>query len=846
MAGIWLVGHASAIWPFLLVGTMLALSWSALREIHPRQVRAAFHALDLRWMAGAAVLTAINVAVMGLYDVVAFRHTRTSALQRWRFGAVAFAWSNFLTLGPVAGPTIRLWLYRDGVDRRSDLHGGIASVAFAFTSGLAGWVAATALVSLAGGTALHLVLLSLPLVFCMVWLGRIAVGRLPIFSSIDVGVGAAWPLALVGWLDWLLASGVFVACLRASGVPGAADALVRTFFNGQAIGLASLVPGGLGSSDAYWIASLATSHSALVAALLAYRAVYYVIPWAMASLLLLADATRHAARRLEVARRIMGGLVGGAGALMILSAASPALRTRLAMLEQTVPLPLVEVGHLAAALAGVVLLVLARGLSQGYRAAFRATVMILTLGSVAALLKGLDWEEAVILGLIALAARSQAALFDRPSRGDWLEAPDLVLAFGAVAMLLAFGTFSHRINPATLDHWAAVGYHLESARFMRTAASVVLAVAAAAGYLLMRVPIRFSRTDPGTIDRALSRHAEIGSGTSAMIVATGDKCVFESPHGLCLYRTIGPYLLVFADPSGQPADRGALLDDVFAFARTIDRRPAFYQISAEWIPLLHDRGYHFFKLGEEALIPLSRVTLEGHAGKMYRQVLRRAERDRLTFRVLQPADIRPRLREFATISRAWLEEKQLAERQFSLGFFDETYLLRFPCAVVEDAATGHLVAFANLLEGPRREELSVDLMRHGTDPRQVMDFLILSVLLDGQRAGYRTFNLGMAPLATVGAHRGAHVRERLAHLFFQRGEHWYNFQGLRFFKEKFDPDWVPRYLAYQNPWEWPAAIAHASALIAGGWTRILLPPRDLEAEAGPAVELPPPAPAAGL
>jgi phosphatidylglycerol lysyltransferase len=181
----------------------------------------------------------------------------------------------------------------------------------------------------------------------------------------------------------------------------------------------------------------------------------------------------------------------------------------------------------------------------------------------------------------------------------------------------------------------------------------------------------------------------------------------------------------------------------------------------------------------------------------------------------------------ADVSTEWLRAKKLVERQFSMGFFDSVYLGRFPCAVVESGGPGgRLLAFANLLEGPRREELSVDLMRQRTDGPQVMDFLIVSLLLEARREGYRAFNLGMAPLASVGTQRGAHVRERIARLLFQRGEQWYNFQGLRFYKDKYDPEWMPRYLAYQNAWEWPVVIAHASALIAGGWARILLPPRD--------------------
>ena len=120
------------------------------------------------------------------------------------------------------------------------------------------------------------------------------------------------------------------------------------------------------------------------------------------------------------------------------------------------------------------------------------------------------------------------------------------------------------------------------------------------------------------------------------MVAVGDKAVFvDDERGFCLYRTIGPYLVVFSDPVVRSiAERSAFLDALFAFAGELDRRPAFYQMSLDWIPVLHDRGYDFFKLGEEAHVPLAKVTLEGHAGKMYRQILRRAERDGLRFRIL--------------------------------------------------------------------------------------------------------------------------------------------------------------------------------------------------------------------
>ena len=51
---------------------------------------------------------------------------------------------------------------------------------------------------------------------------------------------------------------------------------------------------------------------------------------------------------------------------------------------------------------------------------------------------------------------------------------------------------------------------------------------------------------------------------------------------------------------------------------------------------------------------------------------------------------------------------------------------------------------------------------------------------------------------------------------FTHGEHFYNFQGLRAFKEKFDPIWEPRYLASPGGSAPLFVLGDIAALIAGG------------------------------
>lgn len=47
------------------------------------------------------------------------------------------------------------------------------------------------------------------------------------------------------------------------------------------------------------------------------------------------------------------------------------------------------------------------------------------------------------------------------------------------------------------------------------------------------------------------------------------------------------------------------------------------------------------------------------------------------------------------------------------------------------------------------------------------------------------------------------------------GDHFYNFQGLRACKEKFDPLWYPKYLATASGLSLPRTLADIGALISG-------------------------------
>jgi phosphatidylglycerol lysyltransferase len=80
----------------------------------------------------------------------------------------------------------------------------------------------------------------------------------------------------------------------------------------------------------------------------------------------------------------------------------------------------------------------------------------------------------------------------------------------------------------------------------------------------------------------------------------------------------------------------------------------------------------------------------------------------------------------------------------------------------------------------------------------------------------------MAPLAGVERSPVETLWNRLGSLLYEHGEFVYKFQGLRSFKNKFDPVWEAHYLAYPGGMRLPRILADVAALIAGGYRRIFL------------------------
>ncbi|MEZ4333389.1 MAG: bifunctional lysylphosphatidylglycerol flippase/synthetase MprF [Myxococcota bacterium] len=646
------------------------------------------------------------------------------------------------------------------------------------------------------------------------------------------GLGLTAAQIAVASVDWLFAASVFIALLPpAKGLEP--QTVLSAFLLAQVLGVASQVPGGVGVFESLMVVLLGPwlPASAVLGTAVAYRLVYYLLPLLLGIALFASFELGRRRRLLDPLRRLLGQwapdviphvfTVGifAAGVVLLLSGSTPAASGRIEWLAGFLPLAVLETSHLLASVVGVALLFLARALERRVDAAWAATLALLAIGAVLSLLKGLDWEEAALLTLLALLLLPCRRHFHRRS-------PILSEAFTPgwiVSFLLVFvGTvfvvgLSYRHVEYRSELWWQFAFDAHAPRTLRAllASAVGAALFGLARLLRPARPPRAPAT-PAELERAVPLVLR-ADRAGAHLALLGDKRLLfaEGDAGFLMYGIAGRCWVAMGDPIGPAEARREL---AWRFHELVDAHggmTAFYEVEPENLPLYLDLGLTLHKLGEDARVPLEDFSLEGSHRRELRSVRRRMEREGACFELVPREGVPSVIDEVARVSDAWLAKKKTREKRFSLGRFEPDYLARTPLAVVR--REGRMVAFANVWAPETRNELSIDLMRYDAEaPSGVMDFLFAELMLWGREQGYAWFGLGMAPLAGLEHHRLAPAWNRLGALLFRHGENFYNFRGLRAYKAKFDPVWEPRYLASPGRFSLPIVLTQTATLISGG------------------------------
>ncbi|QHW29571.1 bifunctional lysylphosphatidylglycerol flippase/synthetase MprF [Paenibacillus rhizovicinus] len=802
----------------------------------------------------------IAVAAVSVYDFVLRRHFRIpiSLWDTFRYAWIANTSNSVIGFSGIAGAAFRTFFYRK---RKVPMQTITASIAFLSTITITG----LSLLSWAGifdilpmqmvirvhpwtifavwGTALYLpayVVLQRT-AFYAKWLNR----NLPRMNGATITASISASLlewACAGICFWLIGT-----CL----LPGLSPADALGIYTVSAItGLLTMAPGGIGGFDLtalLGLQQLGYPADKTAAVLVLFRLLYYLFPWMIGLIVAATDVAMYRDKTIdpddenfesglnswqriwhfpnqfklvgELGVWSLGKLVFASGFVLLLSAALPGLLYRLHLTDELLSAPLMRLSHHLSVIIGLLLIVLSWGISHRVKRAYQLTLVLLCAGALFTFSKAFDIEEALFLLIVALLlwiSRDRfyriSASFSRKRAALW---GVLTLVFGYVYDLIASGIHPALPHPATSE--AKLTWLINpKLNGLVAITGIVFAWLLLSLILLLRPSRLVNKGASGEEQEKLRLFLEHEQGNLLThVLFAGDKNFFWA----CNERVLIPYsiirnkLVVLGDPIGPKERISEAIQECQRFADLYDLSVVFYQVSPSYLPIYHENGYRFFKLGEEALVPLGAFTLSGKRMTNLRTVKNRFDREGFYFEVSMPPHDNQLLEKLRPISQKWLSGKK--EKSFSLGWFDESYLQLSPVARLTDPA-GEMIAFATLAPSYDNDRsISVDLMRHlPTTPNGTMDQLFVCLLEWAKTEGFETFNLGMAPLSSVGQAQAAIREEKIAHAVFKHGGYWYGFRGLRKYKEKFYPVWEPRYLAYPRSVSLPILLLELVRLIA--------------------------------
>jgi phosphatidylglycerol lysyltransferase len=295
--------------------------------------------------------------------------------------------------------------------------------------------------------------------------------------------------------------------------------------------------------------------------------------------------------------RTVAVLTAAMGVVNVLSAVRPSMQHRLRLLEQFSPLQVTRGGHLTSALAGFALLMLASGLWRRKRVAWLLTLLVL-LGSVFThLLKGLDYEEALLSAALALVLWIWRAHFharsDPPSvrQAIWtmIAAWAFTLAYGMSGFYLLDRHF--RVN---FGLWAAAqqtvvmftqfydpGLQPITGFGRYFADSIYIVAMVTSGYalfLLIRPVLARHHATASDRARAWEIVSRCGHTSLARFTLLDDKLYYFSTGGsVVAYVLEGRTAVVLGDPIGPMTDARDCIQGFKHLCSLNDWLPMFYQ-----------------------------------------------------------------------------------------------------------------------------------------------------------------------------------------------------------------------------------------------------------------------------
>ncbi|WP_316829235.1 phosphatidylglycerol lysyltransferase domain-containing protein [Pedobacter aquatilis] len=506
------------------------------------------------------------------------------------------------------------------------------------------------------------------------------------------------------------------------------------------------------------------------------------------------------------------------GVVNIISSISPAIPTRLRLVKNILPEDLIVTSNSLVLIFGLVLVMVSIFLLQGSKRAWYIALALTLFSILGHLFKAADYEEALLAFVAGSSLFYTRANYKLKPHPKFVKFGYQVVIYAAIAVftygVLGFYFIEKRhfgvefkfvdavmavlkviffIDDNALRPLTKFGEHFEQSIYVASGLVILFIV-----FSLLKP--YFSKPYNNEQDFIDAENLVKADGVSALdyFKTYPDKFIYFNAERTAFisFKITRHFALVLEDPVA------ATVNDKLEMIKKFEERcedngfiAAYYRVPETSLDFYRSIGKKSIPIGEEAVLDLTKFTIDGGKMKTTRSAINRLTGEGYAFKVYKGQQKEGLLQKLQTVSDNWLRDLDQKEVAFTQGIFDKSILKNQTILTIEDEEE-KVYAFLNLVPDYAPGEATYDLIRKETDaPNGVLDMLLAKTFLYLKDEGFTSVNMGLAPLSGID---GVNVTQKTIKYAYDNLKAFAQFKGLRKYKEKFYPEWNKKYLIYSH------------------------------------------------
>ncbi|MCF6331746.1 MAG: phosphatidylglycerol lysyltransferase domain-containing protein [Draconibacterium sp.] len=509
------------------------------------------------------------------------------------------------------------------------------------------------------------------------------------------------------------------------------------------------------------------------------------------------------------------------GLINVFSVITPAIPSRIAILEKLLPQIALSISNFSVFFIGLLLIVLAFYLLRGVKRAWRITLFLLALSAIGHIVKGIDYEEA-ILSCIAIASLLFTYKYYNVKSIPMLRTNLWKMWLAALIVLVVYaigGTYFLEKNHMGMDYsfigsikasfhlifffdasqyipQTSFGHYFINSIYLFSGGLLVSAI-----YLSLKPIFKNDlESNENEINHAKLLVKDYGNSALDYFKYYPDKLFFFNNDGFLAYKIHHNFALVLELPVCETdSGKKQLLHEFEKYAKENGLRTFYYRVPEESTVWFHHLKKKTIFIGQEAILNLETFSLTGSKMHPIRNAINKAKKMGFTFHLYSPMIKDGVMQKLTQVSDDWLKKPGKSETIFSQGKFLPELMKETTILTIENSEE-KIVAFLNIIPDFVKGEGTYDLIRVADDaPTGIVYFLLIEMFEYFKQQGILKVNLGM--VAFAGISETKNMTERSMKFALENLKTLNHFKGQYLFKEKFKPEWVNKYLVYDSDYD---------------------------------------------